>query len=219
EIQNWADIDGRGNATIRPGDIKFIDSNEDGRITNEDMIVAGRGTFPRFTYGINGSFSWKGFDFSMLWQGAGLYNFNLRSSPDLTMPFYADNSPITYIANNAYIPENPWMPSNTSGATRPIFATDGYNRSHRSYAGNSQFWLVNGAYVRLKNVQLGYNLPKEMLAKYGIENSKIFVSGYNVLTFSQLDFLDPEADTSPARAFGDYHPPVGTYNLGLMLNF
>lgn len=219
EIQGWADVDGKNNATILPGDIKYVDTNGDGMISNDDMILAGRGNYPRLTYGLNMSASWKGFDVSLLWQGAALYNFNLRASPDLTYPFYAGNTPTTAMYNDAYVAEgNPWMEANTDGFW-PLYRTDSYNRSQRSYNTNNQFWLINGAYIRLKNVQLGYTIPKSLSAKLGIDKCKVYVSGYNLLTFSKLDFLDPEVDTNPTTTFGDYHPPVGAYNAGVIINF
>lgn len=220
EIQNWADIDGKNNATILPGDVKFVDTNGDGRITSDDMIIAGRGNYPRFTYGLNMSASWKRFDFSMLWQGAGLYNFELNRSPDLMMPFYANNTPIREMYTEAYVPENPWIPTNTdTNARYPRYRTDGFNRGHDNFYGGSDFWLINGAYIRLKTIQLAYNLPTHLIEKWGIENCKIYVSGYNVLTFSELKYIDPEIDTDPEKTFGDYYPPVGTYNVGITLQF
>lgn len=219
EIQSWADIDGKNNATIKPGDIKYIDSNGDGLISADDQIIAGRGTYPRITYGLNMSVAWKGFDFSMLWQGAGLYNFSLRNSPDLTFPFYAGNTPTTEMYYNSYVPEgNPWMEANTD-AKWPLIRTDGYNRSHRSYNLTNQHWLIDGSYIRLKNVQLGYTIPQKLTSKFGIQKCKVYVSGYNLLTFSKLDLIDPEIDTAAAKTFGDYHPPVGTYNAGILVNF
>lgn len=219
EIQNWADIDGKNNATVKPGDVKFIDTNKDGKITWDDVIIAGRGTYPRFTYGLTMSGSWKGFELSMLWQGAGLYNYNLRSSSDLTYPFYAGNTPTTEMYGHSYVPEgNPWMEPNTD-AKWPLYRTDSYNRSLMTYKTSSQFWLINGAYIRLKNIMLGYNLPQKLVEKAGFQKCKVYISGYNLLTFSALDFVDPEIDTSPARTFGDYHPPLGNYNVGVIVNF
>ncbi len=219
EIQGWADIDGKNNATIKPGDVKYIDSNGDGQITVDDMIIAGRGSYPKLTYGLNMSVAWKGFDLSMLWQGAGLYNYSLRSSPDLAFPFYAGNTPTTDMYYNSYVPEgNPWMEANTDGRW-PLVRTDSYNRSHPSYKTANQFWLIDGSYIRLKNIQLGYTIPKKLISRWGIGNCKVYVSGYNLLTFSELDFVDPEIDTDAAKTFGDYHPPMGSYNVGVIVNF
>ena len=219
EIQGWADQDGKNNATILPGDIRYIDYNGDGRITNDDRVIIGRGDIPRFTYGLNAAVAWKGFDFNMLWQGAGLYNFDLRRAPDLRLPFYAGNTPQVAWFEGSWTPENPWMPANTTDAKWPRYRTDGYNRGHRNFNTNSDFWLTDGSYIRLKNVQLGYTLPAKLIQNWGVSSLKFYVSGYNLLTFSALDFLDPEADTRTERVFGDYYPPTGTYNLGALLQF
>ena len=217
EIQNWADQDGKNNATILPGDIKYIDYNGDGRITNEDYVLIGRGTFPRFNYGINADVLWKGFNFSMLWQGAGLFDFNLLNATDFTSLFYAGDQPTTYWAENAYIPENPWIPTRTD-AKYPLFRTDNGNRSHSNYK-TSDFWLVHGDYLRLKSIELGYTLPQKISKKLGLKSCKVYISGYNLHTFSKIDFLDPEANTNPAKTFGDYYPPTGTYNCGFVIHF
>lgn len=221
EIESWADQDGRNNATLMPGDVKLIDYNGDGRITSEDDVIIGRGNYPKLMFGINMSLIWKGFDFSMLWQGAGLYDINLKGSPDLTFPFYAGNTPITAMLHDSYVPqvdpENQWVPANTN-ARWPIYRTDNANRASPSYAA-SDFWLINGSYIRLKSIELGYTIPQQITERVKIERCKIYVSGYNVLTYAALDFLDPEADTKPARTFGDYYPPVGTYNMGLLIQF
>jgi TonB-linked SusC/RagA family outer membrane protein len=219
EIESWADIDGRNNATILPGDIKYVDYNGDGKITPEDQIIIGRGTFPKLMYGINGSISWKGFDVNMLWQGAGLYDFDLASAPDYRLVFYAGNTPMMHMLKDSYVPEgNPWLPANTTNAKYPLYRTDNYNRSHMSFS-RSDHWLINGAYIRLKALEVAYTLPQSMFGRMGINQFKIYLSGYNLLTFSALDFIDPEIDTSPARVMGDYYPPVGTYNAGVLLQF
>jgi TonB-linked SusC/RagA family outer membrane protein len=217
EIAGWVDQDGKNNSTLSPGDIKYVDYNNDGRISNEDYVLIGRGVFPRINYGFNTSVEWKGISLSMLWQGAGLFDFNLLNSPDFTLPFYAGNQPIVNWAENAYIPENPWVPSRTD-AKWPLFRTDNGNRGH-SNTKTSDFWLVNGDYLRLKSLELGYSLPKAVIQKLRLKSCKIFVSGYNLFTFSEIDFLDPEANTSPGRTFGDYYPPTGTYNAGFVIKF
>jgi TonB-linked SusC/RagA family outer membrane protein len=219
EIDNWADIDGQGNRTIRPGDIKYIDYNNDGRISAEDMILAGRGTSPRLMYGVNFSLSWRAFDLMTLWQGAGLYNINMRAGGrDFVMPFYAENTPTMYMYRNMYTPENEWIPANTTNAVWPrYFGTDSNNRSHRNYNLNNEFWLADGSYIRLKNVQLAYSVPERMTRNLGMD-VKVYGSGYNVLTFFKHKYvMDPEIDTSPAREFGDYHPPLGSFTFGVQL--
>ena len=219
EINNWADQDGKNNATILPGDLKYVDYNGDGKITAEDQVIIGRGNFPKLMYGINMSASWKGIDFSMLWQGAGAYDFNLRNAPDFIYVFYATDTPMDQMLNYAYVPENPWLPANTTNVRFPLYRTDGYNRSHTNFNTNSDYWLVNGAYLRLKNIELGYTLPTTLTRKLGIDRCKFYVSGYNLITISAVNFMDPEADTGATTTFGSYYPPVGTYNIGLLLQF
>lgn len=216
------DIDGQGNRTIRPGDIKYIDYNGDGRISGEDRIIAGRGTTPRLIYGLDLSFGWKNFDFSMLWQGAGMFNYNLRGGGrDFIMPFYAENGPTMFMYENMYVEENQWMPANTSDPLWPRFGDDSVNRSHRNFNLNNEFWLTSGAYIKLRNIQLGYTIPRQITQQWNINSLKVFVSGYGVLTITPTPykFIDPEIDTSPARAFGDYHPTVATWNFGVQMNF
>jgi len=121
--------------------------------------------------------------------------------------------------NGAYVPENPWLPANTTNVRFPLYRTDGYNRSHTNFNTNSDYWLVNGAYLRLKNVELGYTLPTALTRKLGIDRCKFYVSGYNLITYSSVNFMDPEADTGATTTFGSYYPPVGTYNIGLLLQF
>jgi hypothetical protein len=212
EINNWADIDGRNNATIQPGDIRWIDTNGDGRITTDDRIIVGSGTMPRFTYGLNGLLAWKGFEFFMGWQGAGLYGYNLRNT-EYAVPFNSDAAPIQHMLHDSYVPEgNEWRPANTEARWPRL-------KGGSSYSNQLQHWWINGAYIRLRQVQLSYNIPGQFVKRIGFENLSVFVSGYNLLTFSALDFIDPEIDTSPRQFMGNYHPQMGSYNFGVNLNF
>jgi hypothetical protein len=140
----------------------------------------------------------------------------------MTLPFYAGNTPITAMLNDSYVPEvsaeNQWVPANTS-ARWPLYRTDNYNRSHSSFRSPNDFWLLNGSYIRLKNVEIGYTIPENITQKAGIERCKIYLSGFNLLTFSAVDFLDPEVDPQSASTFGLYYPPVGTYNMGVLIQF
>ena len=164
------------------------------------------------------SVAWKGIYFTMLWQGAGAYDFNLRNAPDYTIAFYAEDTPMTFMLNDAYVPENPWLPTNTTNATFPRYRGDNFNLESSNNC-DSNHWLINGSYIRLKNFELGYTLSKSLTGKLGIEKCKFYVSAYNLLTFSAVPFMDPEIDTNAATTFGDYYPPVGTYNIGLSLQF
>ena len=212
EINEWADIDGRNNATIQEGDVKYIDRNNDGRITGDDQVILGSGPTPRLNYGLNISLSWKQFDFFMAWQGADLFGFNLAHS-EYEWPFASNGAPLMHHLNDAYVPEgNEWRPANTN-ATWPRLRKD-WNPSYNS---NLDIWRIDGNYLRLKQVQLTYTLPSNVLP--GLDHLNIFVAAYNLLTFSELDFMDPEIDTEPDQFFGNYHPQTGSVNVGIEIEF
>ena len=220
EIEGWAVIDGRNNATVNVGDIKLIDYNGDGVINSQDNVIISRGTSPDIIYGINTALSYKGFDFSMLWQGAGLYDIHYGASADLSEPFRGGNAPFAEMYRESYVPQNQWgMPSNLDAyPIFPRFYWPGYQTHNLN--SNSSFWYTNGSYIRLKSIELGYNLPKKTIKKFGVDNMKIFYAGYNVLTFSSLDFYDPELqNTNGGNNAALNYPSTSTYSLGLILDF
>ncbi len=215
QIDSWADIDGRNNATIKPGDIKWVDTNGDGRITQEDMIAWNRGDMPRFTGGINATASYKGFEVFMAWQGAALFGFDLRRT-EYVRPWCCDGMPFQHMFYDSYIPEgSEWMPANLDAKyPRPLI-----NNSHRNWMHNQEFWWIDGKYLRLKQLQLSYTLPQQLTSRFGVERFRVYVSGTNLITFSTNDFTDPEIDTNPKQTVGFYHPQMGSYNFGLELSF
>lgn len=220
EIDNWAVIDGRNNATINVGDVKIIDYNGDGVINSYDNVIIGRGLSPDIMYGLYGSLSWKGIDFNMLWQGAGLYDVHYGASEDLSQPFRGGNAPFLEMYENSAVPENEWgMPANLDpNPIFPNFYWSGYSTQNTNK--NTSFWYKNGRYIRLKSIELAYNLPKDIIKKAGIGNLKIYLSGYNVLTFHALKFLDPELQNNNGNNNGALnYPSTSTYSVGMVLDF
>jgi TonB-linked SusC/RagA family outer membrane protein len=219
EIDNWAIIDGKNNATVNVGDIKFLDYNGDGIINSSDNVVIGRGTSPDIIFGIYSTVNWKGFDFNMLWQGAGLYDIHYGKSGDYNNPFNGGNAPFLEMYKYSYTPENKWgIPANLDA--HPLFPRyywPSYNTHNKNI--NSSFWYKSGNYIRLKSIELGYNLPKHLVKKAGIDNLKVFVSGYNVLTFSALNFYDPEQEKENTNDNVLVYPPMATYSFGILLDF
>lgn len=197
-----------------PGDIKLKDINGDGKITwDQDMVPIGRSSVPEMMYGLNIDAEWNGFDFNMLWQGAALFDVNLcgiyadsgiRDNTFYTRPFYADGNTPYYLVEGAWRPDNP-------NAKYPRLSTE--NRSNGGPS--SSWWVINGTYVRLKSLQLGYTLPSQWTKKVGIERVRAYVAGGNLLTFSHLDHLDPEM---PSVNQG-YYPQQRTYEFGLNVTF
>jgi len=216
EIRNWADQDGKNNATILPGDIKLVDLNEDGVINVDDQTMIGRSSFPELMFGINLDAAYKGFDVKMLWQGAGQYNFNYLSANDIFYPLYAGSWVWKFWYDDAWTPENQWSGANTNGHW-PRYRTDTNNRTHPNWNKLSDYWLEDGDYIRLKTLELGYTLKKPLLTKYGISNCRIFISGNNLLTFSKIKYIDPEIATT--GTIGNYYPQTKVYNVGLSMSF
>lgn len=218
EINHWAIIDGKNNATIHPGDIKYIDYNGDGIINSADNVIVGRGTTPDLIFGLTGNASWKGLDFSMLWQGASLFDIQYGLSNDFSQPFIGGNAPFLEMYKYSYTPENSWgIPTNTDG--HPLFPRyywPGYPTNNTN--ANSSFWYKNGTYLRLKSIELGYNLPKNAIDHIGVKNIKLYASGYNVLTFAALNFLDPELEAN-SGVMVEAYPPIKTYSFGIIIDF
>lgn len=197
-----------------PGDIKLRDINGDGKITNDqDMVPIGRNGTPEMMFGLNFSCDWKGLDFSALFQGAALCDVNLCGIyPDkgfydntfYSKPFYSDgNSPY-------YLVENAWRPDHTDAEYPRLGVVSRVNGGKMS-----SWWVKNGAYLRLKNIQLGYTLPSKWTSAAGLQKVRAYVSGGNLFTISGLDHLDPEM---PGVNQG-YYPQQRTYEVGLNVTF
>jgi len=200
------------NSSARAGDIIYKDINGDGKITYEqDVTVIGKSSLPELNYSFNFSSTWKNFDFSFLIQGAAICDNALMGWYDgigwddtqFTRPFYnGGNTP-------KYLVEGAWSPTNTNGEYPRL---DNQWRANNNWA--STLWIVNGAYARLKNVQLGYSLPKAIAGKLGFD-ARLSVAATNVLTISSFKYLDPEAP----NVSNGYYPQQRTFSLGASITF
>jgi TonB-linked SusC/RagA family outer membrane protein len=231
--QSDADIEAWGidqsyiyNGTWYPGDQKYIDKNGDDKIdigSNTvddpgDKVILGNNT-PRFQYGLSANASWKGFDISILFQGIAKRDLDMRTlgvfRGPANGPMHAgclvdhldywrdDTSPLG--ANpDAYFP-------------RPYSQYIGQNGKNYNYPVDR--WMQNGAYLRLKNVILGYTLPASLTQKVFISNARIYLSGENLLTFTDLMFFDPESFAGRWYGAGDAYPLSKMYSIGLTVTF
>lgn len=206
------------------GDIMYADINGDGKIDNGSNILDDMGDLkkignntPRFRTGITLDAQWKGFDFSMFWQGVLKRDFDpgensmvfwgttgsgqwwSTSFKDHMDYFRAEDTASPLGANvNAYYP-------------RPLFN----NKNHKTQTA----YLQNAAYMRLKNLQLGYTLPKSLINKIGLQNVRVYVSGENLLTITGLsDTMDPET-AGIGKQGGTVYPLSRVYSFGLSVNF
>ena len=185
EIAASAVIEGYEN--IQPGDIKYKDQNGDGVINEFDKRIIG-GTKPLSYFGIDLGLAWRGFEFSMLWQGT--YNRDmLLGDWTLLQGFQAQGQ----VYGQAY--ENllaRWTPETAQTAVFPRLSAGG-NAYNQGGGYGSSFWLRSGNYIRLKNISIGYSLPESFCRNYlGGTHVKLFVNGQNLLTKAACNLVDPE---------------------------
>ena len=206
-------------ATVGPGDVKYVDSNKDGIIDDKDRQVLGN-AFPRYTFGLNYDLSWKGFDLGLFIQGVGKRDMFLRG--ELVEPFHANYSYVIYTHQLDF-----WTPVNPN-AEWPRLAAPGSSSNANNYQRNSDIYLFNASYIRLKNIQLGYTLPRQITSKLGIQKLRLSVNAQNILTFSNVSFIDPESTEFGSNMGGTggigansgrNYPTLKYYGFGLGLEF
>ncbi|WP_301193031.1 SusC/RagA family TonB-linked outer membrane protein [Plebeiibacterium sediminum] len=214
EIRNSATFIG---ANLQPGDVKYVDRNEDGVIDDNDRYILGN-AFPRYNYGFTYNATWKGFDFNMLWQGVGKRDMALRG--EMIEPFHGSYYYVMFEHQLDY-----WTPNNTD-AKYPRLINNAASSSYtNNYGHGSDRNLYNAAYLRLKNVQLGYTLPKRLVQKVGMQKFRLYVTGQNLLTFTKNKFIDPEStefgnsmNASGANS-GRNYPTLKYYGGGIDIEF
>lgn len=187
------------------GDVKYKDLNGDRLIDYRDESAIGYPIYPLLTGGVNLGFSYKGFDLSMTWSGATKTSRMLQQI--YREPFGEQNnkSLLKYLVDNAWTPER----GNFAKAPRISFE----NKKHNYQA--SDLWLRDASYLRLKNLEVGYTLPSAWVKKMKVNQLRIYLSGYNLLTFDSLDVLDPEMTNTLSPSY----PLIKVVNVGLKLNF
>ena len=214
EIGDWkVNQDGQGNRTLLPGDIKYKDVNGDGVITAYDQEPIGWGTgLPLTTFGLNISASWKGFDFSMLAQGATHYRVNL--SGVLTQPFVGNGNIPSFLLDrwrrvDPFDPNSEWIPGKY-----PSIRQDG-NASNNLNGNLSTFWNFNVNYLRIKSLEIGYSLPDKLAKKIGLERLRVYANAYNLLTFDNIKIIDPEVNQGSGRQYPQ--PKTITFGVNVTL--
>lgn len=192
---------------VQPGDVKYVDQNNDGVIDEYDRVVIG-GDKPLQSFGLDLGFEWKGFEFSMLWQGC--YNRDLYvNDRTLVEGFQAEGQGYGQAYKNIL---GRWTPETAETATYPRLSAGGNTYNYGGYWGSS-LWMHKGNFLRLKNVQLAYNIPTNVCQNVlGGLRVKLFVSAQNVLTFSACDLVDPEVTFTSS-------PIQRCFFTGITLNF
>lgn len=185
-------------AVLHPGDVKYADisgpeGTPDGVIDAWDETVVGYAPYPRITYGFTLTAEWKGFDVSLFFQGAAQASINTQGY--VTVPFRLNNTNVSYeFFNNYWTPErqDARYPRITQSPYKNNTTNSEYDNGFGPYS--SSFWMRNSNFLRLKNIVIGYTLPSAWTKKAGLNSVRIYWTGQNLLTFSNLGFIDPEID-------------------------
>jgi len=214
------DQDGAGNSTLIPGDIRYVDRNGDGEITWRDQEEIGRGVFPDITYGLNLLFAYSNFEISTLFQGASGHDIQLGGIAQGT--FHTENNPLQLHYDYSWRP-NPDNPSENINPNAILPAIDGSTQGvNNNNSRTSDFWLLDGTYLRLKNLNITYHIPEETLLRFGIRSANVFVSGSNLFTIDRLGIysgdIDPEIASGSSITHGNY-PTVRTISAGFNIGF
>lgn len=188
-----------GNIAIAPGDIKYVDQpdadgNYDGQITSDDRVVIGNPTVPEIVYGFGPSFVYKDWDFSFFFQGQAKVSLMMSDFEPFGESY--NRNVLSWIADD-YWSENNQNPN----AAHPRLTQ--YVNDHNTV--NSTYWLRNAAFLKLKNIELGYTYKK----------ARFYISGANLLTFSPFKLWDPEMGGGKGLTY----PTQRTYNIGVQVSF
>ena len=207
-IKNEADLEVYQEmvADARLGDLRFVDTNGDGNISDSDRVYSGSG-LPDYELGLNVNLSYRGFDIITQWfgsigheiiNGSAAYAYNFRRHEGLL---------------NMWTPENP---------TSDLPIHRGTSKDHVNYTGTSDLWLEDGTYVRLRVATLGYTLPGKVTKKFGVNNLRLYVSAQNPLTFTKYTGFDPEVGGNNVATRGldsGRYPISKQFLFGLELDF
>lgn len=186
---------------VRPGDIKYKDQNGDSIINKYDMVPMGYSTLnPEFYFSGSIGCEYKGFGFDALFQGIANETVYLNT-PTLFWPLIGNTS-ITHFSDNA------WTPATAGTATLPALTM---SASANNYQQNST-WYANASYLKLRSVQLYYNLPGQLLSKLKLKKARIYVEGLDLFSIDNIKSVDPEST-------GTSYPTVSTFLLGAQIGF
>lgn len=211
-----------GGKEVLAGDIKYKDVNGDGIINDDDKVPLGYRTHPGVQYGMGLSAEWKNFDFSILFQGSGKCDFFIGGSGA-----HAFRNGGTGNVLKAMAEGNRWIPREVSGdpasenpnAEWPRLTWENNNNNNQK----STFWMQNGSYIRLKNLEIAYNIPATWTRKFYVSKMRIGFVGENLHTWSPFKYWDPENATSAemdgGSRSGAAYPINRTYSCFVQLNF
>ena len=208
QVQNHRSTDGTViQPNARPGDMIFVDVNDDGQITAEDRVQIGN-PYPDFTAGFNMDLNWRNWDFNMFWYGSfgnDIFTGGTRRH-DLNMPNWKADV------------LNRWTEDNPSTTHPRVTIMD----PNGNFTRPSDFFVEDGSYVRLRNISLGYTLPTRIVQRAGAARLRIYGSAQNLFTFTGYSGHDPEIGSGWALDVGidrNIYPQARTFTMGINLDF
>ncbi len=212
--------DGQGNRFVLPGDLKYTDTNGDGIIDDLDVVPIAKGTtaanvintqsIPQISYGLNIGLAWKGFDATILFQGAR--QFSVQLVEQLAGPYSWGRNGLAQFYSAWHRSDNADLNSAWIAGDYPPMRLSGVNPNNLT----SPYNIKDASYLRLKSVELGYTVSANVLTKVGINKLRVFTNGFNLVTWTKLPMMDPE---HPQDLYGYMYPITRNVNLGLDLTF
>lgn len=217
DVTNWAQSP---SGSAAPGFIKYKDLNGDGKITQDDYTVIGKSNVPELTYGLDARIGYGIFDLSVLFQGAAMSDVALAGNYEGSagVSNTSDNTPFTrtfYNYGNSpyYLVENAWTRENPNAQFPRLSSYRASMPNHNGWA--NSLYIRDGSYLRLKSVQLGANLAAGVLESAGFKKARIFIGGFNLLTWDKVKYLDPEMP----NVNNGFYPQQKMYTAGINLTF
>jgi hypothetical protein len=205
---NQQDIDNspvQSYGTVKPGDVKYKDQNDDGIIDNNDVKAFGNPGLPKFIYSFDAGFEYKGFDVSVFLQGVSGRTISILNNNEI-IPFLNNNRKPT-----PWVMDNYWTPERGDNAEFPRLTTESNSNNYQG----STLWQRDGSFFRVKNIEIGYSLSAKASERLGIECLRIYANAANPFTFSKITEI--EVDPEVNNPF--IYPMMKSYNLGITLNF
>lgn len=205
EVAQWYDQTAIAKGA-KAGDIRYVDITGDNKVTPDDQVYLGS-QIPKITYGLNLGFEYAGFDFSMLVQGVGKVNGFLSRYAGLA--FNQEGNIQKWQMENCWnvqqenrYPAYPRLEITTNAGSRNTLVSD--------------FWILNASFCKVRNIQLGYSLPAQVIRPFGISGLRLYISADNPISF---DHYRKGWDPENTNTDGTYYPTMSTYTLGLTLRF
>ncbi|MFC0775966.1 SusC/RagA family TonB-linked outer membrane protein [Terrimonas alba] len=188
-------------SVAKPGDLIYEDYNGDGKISADDQVRTKYGNIPEITYGVLMNAGYKNFDFSAVFAGQAHVNQYVLPESGTIGNFYSSWA------------DNRWSPTNTNGTYPRVDTRTSSSVNGGSY--NSTFWLQNASFLRLKNVELGYNLSPEWLSRIRMQSLRLYANAFNLFTITKLKDVDPEGNSGS----GQFYPQQRIINVGVNVRF